>query len=95
MRTMATYSARFSLNSVEPAMLRGDDTIRAGNVTTTVKLGTTTHQYYTGGQLVESRSSTGGVGSTSKFWYDDFGNQDCVTTGAGTAADSPTAAKRE
>ncbi len=76
---------RYTLD--EPGMLRGDNTIRAGNVTTTVKLGTTTNQYYAGGQLVESRATNGGVSTTSKYWYDDFGNQDCVTTGTGTQAD--------
>ena len=76
---------RYTLD--EPAMLRGDNKIRAGNVTTQEKLGTTTKQYYLGGQLAETQSTTSGVTTTSKYWYDDFGNQDCVTNGSGSKAD--------
>ncbi len=57
-------------------------------MTTQVKLGTTTKRYYQGGQVVESQVLQSPRGTTSsKFWYDEYGNQDCVTTGAGTHAD--------
>jgi hypothetical protein len=54
----------------------GDNTIRAGNVTTQIKSGVTTTQRYTGNQLTDV--TTGGA--TAKYWYDDYGNQDCITT---------------
>jgi YD repeat-containing protein len=67
----------------EPGKLLGDNTIRGGNVTTEVKNGTTTSKKYTANQLTEI--SVGGV--TGKYWYDDFGNNDCLTLAAGTQAD--------
>ncbi|MFB9236170.1 Ig-like domain-containing protein [Plantactinospora siamensis] len=67
----------------ESDKLLGDNTIRAGNVTTEVKNGATTTKKYTADQL--SEVSTGGA--TGKFWYDDFGNTDCLTLAAGSQAD--------
>jgi hypothetical protein len=51
--------------------------------TTEVKNGTTTSKNYTANQLTEI--SVGGV--TGKYWYDDVGNNDCLTLAAGTQAD--------
>jgi RHS repeat-associated protein len=67
----------------EPGKLLGDTSIRAGNVTTEVKNGVTTTKKYRSTQLTEI--TTGGV--TGKYWYDDFGNVDCLTLAAGTQAD--------
>jgi len=66
----------------EPSLLFGDTTVRAGNVTTQISNGQTTTQRYTGGRLVDVTS--GGV--TSKYWYDEWGNLDCITTAAGSQA---------
>jgi hypothetical protein len=66
----------------QPTNLLRDNTIRAGNVTTQVKYGATSTQRYTGDQLTDV--TTGGV--TAKYWYDDQGNDDCVTTSAGSQA---------
>jgi len=66
----------------EPARLIGDTTIRAGNVTSQTKDGTTTTRRYTAGQLTDATTS----GVTGKFWYDPLGNVDCVTLAAGTQA---------
>jgi RHS repeat-associated protein len=38
---------------------------------------------YTGGQLTDISSG----GATIKYWYDNLGNQDCVTASAGSQAD--------
>ncbi|WP_433649102.1 DNRLRE domain-containing protein [Micromonospora zamorensis] len=71
----------------EPGKLIGDTSIRAGNVTTQVKDAQTTTKRYTGNQLTDL--SIGGA--TAKYWYDDLGNQDCITLAAGTQGDcSPT-----
>jgi YD repeat-containing protein len=67
----------------EPAKLLGDTSIRGGSVTTEVKNGVTTTKKYRASQLTEITS--GGV--TGKYWYDDFGNIDCLTLAAGTQAD--------
>ena len=66
----------------EPIRLIGDTTVRAGNVTTEVTGTLTTTRRYTGMQLTETTVGT----STAKYWYDPFGNTDCITTSAGTAA---------
>lgn len=68
----------------QPGYLDGDQTLRSGNVTTQVKDGTTTNKRYLGSRLTEVL--VGGT-SVSKTWYDDFGNQDCVTKPGGTKAD--------
>ena len=67
----------------ESSKLIGDTTIRGGNVTTEVKNGTTTSKRYTGNQLTDV--TVGGV--TGEYWYDDFGNTDCLTLAAGSQAD--------
>jgi YD repeat-containing protein len=67
----------------QPAQLLGDQTIRAGNLTTAVEGGVTTTRTYTGQQLTQATSN----GTTGKYWYDPLGNLDCVTTTAGTQAD--------
>lgn len=59
-----------------------EPTIRAGNVTTTVTPTGTTTQTYVGNQL----SSVTAGGATNKYWYDNAGRLDCVTTSAGSAA---------
>ena len=66
----------------QPAQLIGDQTVRAGNVTTETKNGAATIRRYQANQL--SEATTGGA--TSKFWYDPLGNLDCVTTAAGSPA---------
>ncbi|MCF6376449.1 Ig-like domain-containing protein [Nocardioides KLBMP 9356] len=68
----------------QPSYLDGDQTLRSGNVTTQVSDGTTTNKRYLGTRLTETL--VGGT-SVSKTWYDDFGNQDCVTKTGGTKAD--------
>jgi RHS repeat-associated protein len=76
----------------EPADQLGDNTIRAGNVTTQIANGVTTTQRYTGNQLTDITAG----GATVKYWYDDQGNQDCITTATGSQANcntpTPTAA---
>jgi len=67
----------------EPGLLVGDTTVRAGNVTTQISNGLTTTQRYKGGQLVDVASN--GV-VNSKYWYDEWGNIDCITTSGGSAA---------
>jgi len=57
--------------------------VRAGNVTTEARPGATTAQSYAGAQLVEV--ARGPV--VNKYWHDELGNLDCVTTGAGGRAD--------
>ncbi|HEU4349309.1 MAG TPA: RHS repeat-associated core domain-containing protein [Actinoplanes sp.] len=59
-----------------------DPTIRAGNVTTSVTPTGTTTQTYVGNQLSSVTAGT----VTNKYWYDNAGRLDCVTTSAGTAA---------
>src|SRR5262249_44835797 len=70
----------------QPADLLGDNTIRAGNITTKVDNGTTTTQRYTGNQITDVTVG----GATAKYWYDEQGNTDCVTTSAGSQADCNT-----
>ncbi|HEX2049435.1 MAG TPA: Ig-like domain-containing protein [Actinomycetota bacterium] len=68
----------------EPSHLIGDSTIRAGNVTTedTPEDPVTTREYE------GSRLTTLSVpGATAEYWYDDFGNVDCVTLQAGDQSD--------
>ena len=68
----------------EPAR-QSDPLIRAGNITTqTDPRNNTRNLRYTGNQLTEVSTATG---VTGKYWYDDDGNLDCVTTAAGTQAD--------
>ncbi len=67
----------------QPAQLIGDQTIRAGNLTTQVENGVTSTRTYTAQQLTTATSG----GATGKYWYDPLGNLDCVTTSAGTQAD--------
>jgi YD repeat-containing protein len=67
----------------QPANLLGDTSVRTGSVTTQTENGTTSTRKYTSGQLTEQ--SVGGA--TAKYWYDDLGNLDCVTTSAGSRAD--------
>ena len=67
----------------EPAKLLGDSSVRAGNITTQVRNGVTTSMRYTGGQLTDI--TVGGV--TGKYWYDSWGNLDCLTLAAGTQTD--------
>ncbi len=72
----------------EPAKLLGDNTIRAGNVTTEVKNGQTTSRRYTGNQVTDATIGA----ATAKYWYEPTGNLDCVTTSAGSSANcSPSA----
>ncbi len=59
-----------------------DPTIKAGNVTSMTGPTGTTTSTYTGNQL----TSTTSAGVTSKYWYDNLGRLDCVTTSTGTAA---------
>ncbi|WP_161557929.1 hypothetical protein [Micromonospora sicca] len=66
----------------EPTKLIGDTSIRAGNVTTEVKNGTATSKRYTGDQLTDITVG----GATGKYWYDDWGNLDCLTLAAGSKA---------
>ena len=68
----------------QPSYLDGDQKLRSGNVTTQVSDGTTTNKRYLGTRLTETL--VGGT-SVSKTWYDDFGNQDCVTRTGGSKAD--------
>jgi YD repeat-containing protein len=76
---------RYTLDQM--ANLLGDTTVRAGNVTTENRFGTTTTRNYTANQLT---SATLGVNST-KYWYTPDGNLDCVTKGTGSQANcSPT-----
>jgi RHS repeat-associated protein len=76
---------RYTLDQL--ANLLGDTTVRAGNVTTENRFGTTTTRKYTANQLT---SATLGI-TTTKYWYTPDGNLDCVTKGAGCQADcSPT-----
>ena len=67
----------------QPANLLGDTSVRTGAITTQTENGTTTTRKYTSGQLTEQSSG----GATGKYWYDDLGNLDCVTTSAGSRAD--------
>ncbi|MEV4539032.1 Ig-like domain-containing protein [Asanoa sp. NPDC049518] len=68
----------------EPDKLIGDNTIRSGNVTTENKDdGTTLVRRYEADQNKEITVS----GVTGKYWYDDFGNLDCLTLAAGSQAD--------
>ncbi|NES27985.1 DNRLRE domain-containing protein [Micromonospora terminaliae] len=67
----------------EPGKLIGDTTVRAGNITTEVKNGTTTSKRYTGNQLTDITVG----GAIGKYWYDDWGNLDCLTLAAGSQAD--------
>jgi RHS repeat-associated protein len=55
----------------------------AGNILTQVASGVTTTNTYSGNQL--QQSVTGG--QTLKYWYDDLGRQQCVTTLGGSQAD--------
>ncbi len=56
----------------------------AGNILTEAVNGTTTKTYtYTGNQLQQTTAG----GATAKYWYDDAGRLDCVTTSAGSSAD--------
>jgi RHS repeat-associated protein len=61
----------------------GDTSIRAGNITTQSEGGVTTTRKYTANQLTEQTTN----GATGKYWYDNLGNLDCVTTAAGSQAD--------
>ncbi|HEX7743839.1 MAG TPA: Ig-like domain-containing protein [Micromonosporaceae bacterium] len=63
----------------EPSKLIGDTSVRAGNVTTESADGSTTTRRYEGNQLKELSAG----GSTASYVYDNFGNVDCVTAGAG------------
>jgi RHS repeat-associated protein len=77
-RAGKTVSYRFD----EPANLLGDQTVRAGSLTTEVDAQTIVRKY-TGTQLTDAT-----IGSaTARYWYDPLGNLDCVTTGAGSQAD--------
>jgi RHS repeat-associated protein len=68
----------------QPANLDGDNTIRAGNVTTERNdKGETTTKRYEGTQM--RRMTTSGV--TVENWYDNYGNLDCLTLEAGSQAD--------
>jgi YD repeat-containing protein len=67
----------------QPANLLGDTSVRTGATTTQVENGTTSTRKYTSGQLTEQTVG----GATGKYWYDDLGNLDCVTTSAGSRAD--------
>jgi RHS repeat-associated protein len=68
----------------QPGNLDGDNTIRAGNVTTERNdKGETTTKRYEGTQM--RRITTGGV--TVENWYDNYGNLDCLTLEAGSQAD--------
>ena len=66
----------------QPTQLIGDQTIRAGNVTTEVSNGATTTKRYTTDRLTDITIA----GVTAKYWYDEWGNLDCVTTTTGSAA---------
>ena len=66
----------------QPAQLIGDQTVRAGNVTTEVNNGVTTTRKYQANQLKEA--TTAGV--TVKYWYTPLGELDCITTAAGSQA---------
>jgi RHS repeat-associated protein len=63
----------------EPSKLIGDTSVRAGNVTTEVADGSTTSRRYEANQLKELSAG----GSTASYVYDNYGNVDCVTLGAG------------
>jgi YD repeat-containing protein len=67
----------------EAVNLLGDTTIRAGNLTTEITGGQTTTRRYTGNQLTDL--AVGGT-TVAKYWYDAWGNLDCVTTTTGSAA---------
>jgi RHS repeat-associated protein len=67
----------------EAAQLLGDNTIRAGNITTEIADGRTTTRRYTGSRLTEA--AVGGV-TVAKYWYEPTGELDCVTTPAGSQA---------
>ena len=54
-----------------------------GSVTTEVRGGVSTSKRYTANQLTEISRG----GATGKYWYDDFGNVDCLTTDVGSQAD--------
>jgi RHS repeat-associated protein len=66
----------------QPAQLLGDQSIRAGNVTTETRNGVATTRRYRANQLTEATTA----GTTVRYWYDPLGDLDCVTTAAGTAA---------
>jgi len=67
----------------QPAGLLGDQSVRAGDLTTQVEGGVTSTRTYTAQQL--TTQTTGGA--TGRYWYDTLGNLDCVTTSAGSQAD--------
>jgi RHS repeat-associated protein len=64
---------------------QSDPLIRAGNITTQTDPNNPTRNLrYTGNQLTEVATASG---VTGKYWYDDDGNLDCVTTAAGSQDD--------
>ena len=76
----AGVSTTYALD--QPGQLLGDNTVRAGNVTTETKGGVTTTRRYRANQLIDATS--GGV--TAKYWYLPLGELDCITTAAGSQA---------
>jgi RHS repeat-associated protein len=73
----ANVEATYKLD--EPANLIGDTSVRAGNVTTETDEGVTQHRKFEANQIKELSVGT----STASYVYDNFGNVDCVTQGAG------------
>jgi len=82
----------------QPANLLGDQSIRAGDLTSQVEGGLTTTRTYTAQQLTEQQLTEQQLteqqlteqttnGATGRYWYDPLGNLDCVTTTAGSQAD--------
>ena len=67
----------------QPAMLLGDKTIRASNLTTEESPDGTVTRTYEGNRLT---SLTLGA-ATANYFYDDFGNIDCITKELGSQAD--------
>ncbi len=67
----------------QPAMLLGDKTIRASNLTTEEAPDGTVTRIYEGNRLSSLTAGT----ATAKYFYDDFANIDCITKETGSQAD--------
>jgi RHS repeat-associated protein len=61
----------------------------AGNVRHEVRPDRTISSSFDGNQMTSQTVTVGGASATSKFWYDTYGNLDCVTTEAGTKDTCP------